>query len=204
MGLWAKWVLPHLVDFACRGDAINEERARLVPQASGRVLEIGVGSGLNLRYYDPTRVEAVVAIDPSPELLQRAEERRGGARVPVELQVASGERLPFDDESFDSAVVTYTLCSVSDPVVVLREIRRVLRAGAPLHFLEHGIADDAATRRWQRRITPAWSLAGGGCRLDRDVRAELAESGLAIEELVAEQREGLKWLSFTYEGRARR
>lgn len=203
MGLWAKHVLPHLVELACRGSAVAEERERLVPRAYGRVLEIGVGSGLNLRYYDAHRAERVVAFDPSPELLEMARPRAVLAKVPIELAVASAEKLPFGDASFDSAVVTYTLCSVDDPARALAEVKRVLRPGGELFFVEHGLSDEPRTQRWQHRLTPAWSAVGGGCHLDRDVAEELRGAGFALDELRAEHGDGAKWLSFTYEGVAR-
>ncbi len=203
MGLWAKHVLPHLVELACRGSAVAEERERLVPRAYGRVLEIGVGSGLNLRYYDAHRAERVVAFDPSPELLEMARPRAVLAKVPIELAVASAEKLPFGDASFDSAVVTYTLCSVDDPARALAEVKRVLRPGGELFFVEHGLSDEPRTQRWQHRLTPAWSAVGGGCHLDRNVAEELRGAGFALDELRAEHGDGAKWLSFTYEGVAR-
>lgn len=204
MSLWAKYVLPRLVEAACRGPAIEEERARIVPRAHGAVLEIGVGSGLNLRHYDPKRVERVVGIDPSAELLARAQERARHGTLPVELVTAPAEALPFADETFDSALVTYSLCSVDDPMRALAEVRRVLRPGGELYFVEHGLSDERATQRWQRRLTPAWSFVGGGCHLDRDVARELRDAGFALPELRAEHGEGAKWLSFTYEGVAKR
>ena len=205
MGLWAKHVLPHLVELACRGEEVAEERARLVPRAHGSVLEIGVGSGLNLPYYDARRAERVTAFDPSPELLAMARPRAVLAKVPIELHVAAAESLPFADASFDSAVVTYTLCSVADPARALAEVRRVLRPGGELFFVEHGLSDEPRTQRWQHRLTPAWSLIGGGCHLDRDVAAELRAAGFALDPgaLRAEHGDGAKWLSFTYEGVAR-
>lgn len=200
MGLWAKHVLPRLVEAACRGEAIAEERARLVPRAHGDVLEIGIGSGLNLAHYCPKRVKSLVGIDPSAELLERARARAMRSEVRAELALAAAEKLPFRDASFDSAVVTYSLCSVDDPARALAELRRVLRPGGELFFLEHGLARDPSTQAWQRRLTPAWSFVGGGCHLDRDVEAELRDAELDVVELRAEHGGGAKWLSFTYEG----
>lgn len=204
MGIWAKHVLPRLVEVACRGEAIAEERARLVPRAHGDVLEIGIGSGLNLAHYDPRRVKTLVGIDPSPELLDRARERAKHSDARVELVDAAAEKLPFGDASFDSAVVTYSLCSVDDPARALAEVRRVLRPGGELFFLEHGLARAPSTQAWQRRLTPAWSFVGGGCHLDRDVEAELRDAELDVVELRAEHGDGAKWLSFTYEGVAKK
>ena len=155
---WDRRVLPWLVEKACRSTAIRAARERWVPQAAGEVLEVGVGSGLNLAFYDPARVHAVVGIDPSPELLARAGSRAEGAPVPVTLVLAAAEQLPFAAARFDSAIVTYTLCSVVDPVRALAEVRRVLRPGAPLYFVEHGRSDRARTRAWQARLTPPESF----------------------------------------------
>ncbi len=204
MSLWSDHVLPFLVEKACRSHAIKEQRARWVPRARGRTLEIGVGSGLNLAFYDPGRVEKVTGIDPSEPLLARARERSRSGPVPVELILGRAEALPFPDASFDSALVTYSLCSVDDPQRVLAEIRRVLCDGGELLFVEHGLAPDPEPRRWQQRLTPWWRHISGGCHLDRDVFATIRAGGFGIDDAHAEYGEGARWLSFTYEGAARR
>lgn len=203
MGIWADRVLPTLVDKACRSGAILEERKRWIPRAHGEVLELGVGSGLNLAFYDPARVARVTGVDPSAPLLARARARAAEAPVTVELALAAGERLPFPDRAFDSAVITYSLCSVDDPARVLAEVRRVLRPGGELVLVEHGLAPDARTRRWQHRLTPVWRRVGGGCRLDRDPAALLRAAGYQADELTAGYGEGASWLSYTYVGVAR-
>lgn len=203
MSLWADRVLPHLIEKACRSSAILEERQRWVPRAHGEVLELGVGSGLNLAFYDRARVAKVTGIDPSAPLLARAAPRARAAAVPVELIAGSAEALPFADRAFDSVVVTYTLCSIDDPVRALAEVRRVLRPGGELVFVEHGLARDRGTQRWQRALTPMWRRVGGGCRLDRDVPAILRDAGFAVDELSADYTEGARWLSYTFEGTAR-
>jgi ubiquinone/menaquinone biosynthesis C-methylase UbiE len=201
---WDRRVLPWLVEKSCRSRTILEERQRWVPRASGEVLELGVGSGLNLGFYDPARARAVVGIDPSPELLAQARTRADLAPLPVELVLAAAERLPFDAGRFDSALVSYTLCSVTDPAVALAEVRRVLRPGAPLYFVEHGRSDRPRTRAWQARITPLWRRLGGNCHLDRDIAQLLRDAGFALAELEAAQVPGGGRLtSFTYQGVAR-
>ncbi len=203
MSLWSRYALPRIVESACKSREILDERRRWVPRAHGRVLEIGVGSGLNLAFYDPDAVRAVTGIDPSSELLATAGRRARDARVPVELVRAPAEELPFPDASFDSALVTYTLCSVDDPLRALSEIARVLAPSGELLFVEHGLAPDADVVRWQRRITPAWRRLGGGCRLDRDLPAELDAAGFDAD-LSAAYGEGPRWLSYTFQGSARR
>lgn len=203
MSLWADRVLPHLVEKACRSAAILDERKRWVPRASGEVLELGVGSGLNLAFYDAAKVAKVTGLDPSAPLLARAAERAASAPVPVELLRGHAEQLPFANGTFDSAVITYSLCSVDDPARVLAELRRVLRPDGELVFVEHGLAPDAATQRWQRWLTPVWRRVGGGCRLDRDIAAILRDAGYRSDDLRADYAEGARWLSYTFEGTAR-
>ncbi len=203
MGLWSKYVLPRLVESACKSLEILEERRRWVPRAHGRVLEIGVGSGLNLAFYDRERVESVTGVDPSSELLTTCEARASQAPVPVALVRSKAEALSFPDGTFDSAIVTYSLCSVEDPARVLEEVRRVLVPRGELFFVEHGLAPDPDPRAWQRRLTPAWRRLGGGCRLDRDLERELRAGGFIVDELVAAYGEGPRWLSYTYQGVAR-
>lgn len=196
-------MLPWLVEKACRSSEIRAERERWVPRAHGEVLEVGIGSGLNLPFYDRGRVARVTGIDPSPELLARAATRAAEAAFPVELVLASAETLPFPDASFDSILTTYTLCSVSDLGRALAEVRRVLRAGGELIFVEHGRAPDPGPQRIQRWLTPAWSRVGGGCHLDRDIASSLKAAGLHSTDLATAYTDGRRWLSFTYTGTAR-
>lgn len=200
MSLWSQRALPFLIEKAGRSHAILELRQRWVPRAHGDVLEIGVGSGLNLAFYDRERVRRVAAIDPSAPLLARAEPRARDAPVPVELVLARAEALPFPDASFDSAVMTYTLCSIGDPLRALAELRRVLRPGGELLLVEHGLAADARTQAWQHRLTPVWKRVSGNCHLDRDVPALLERAGLAADEVSGGLGEGARWLSYTYQG----
>lgn len=203
MSLWADRVLPFLIEKAGRSHAILEERRRWVPRARGEVLEIGVGSGLNLAFYDPARVTHVVALDPSAPLLARAAPRASGAPVPVTLVRGDAESLPYGDATFDSIVMTYTLCSIDDPLRALGELRRVLRAGGELLFVEHGLSNVESTARWQRRLTPYWQRIAGGCHLDRDTGKLLERAGFTSEDLTAAPVEGARLLSFTYQGSAK-
>jgi len=198
---WEAHCLPFLIEKACRSSAIFEERKRWVPQAKGEVLEIGAGSGLNFAFYDAAKVTRVVGVEPSAPLLDKARARAASCPFPVDLVALAGERLPFDDGCFDSVVTTYTLCSVASPGAVLSEMRRVLRPGGKLVFIEHGAAPDAAVRAWQQRITPVWRHFAGNCHLDRDVRAELDRAHYELEEVEADYAEGgTRLTSFTTAG----
>ncbi|MBA3454757.1 MAG: class I SAM-dependent methyltransferase [Deltaproteobacteria bacterium] len=169
----------------------------------GHVLEVGIGSGLNVSLFDPSLVTAVTGVDPSAPLLARAAERPSA--VPLELREAVAEKLPFDSGRFDTVIFTYSLCSVDDPAKALLEARRVMRPGAKLLFIEHGRSPDPVVFRWQRRLTPVWKSIAGNCHLDRDMPREIAAAGLTIEELGGYQdhhRAGR--LSVAYVGVARR
>jgi ubiquinone/menaquinone biosynthesis C-methylase UbiE len=203
MGLWADRVLPKLVEKACRSTTILAERKRWVPRAHGDVLELGVGSGLNLAFYDPATVEHVTGIDPSTPLLARARTRAAEVDIPIELALGRAEELPFDTGRFDSALVTYSLCSVTDPAAALAEVRRVLKPGGELVFVEHGLAAARSTQRWQRWLTPIWRRIGGGCRLDRDIAGLVTAAGFAFDDLEVGHTEGARVLSYTYQGIAR-
>jgi SAM-dependent methyltransferase len=176
-GFYDRHILPHLIQCACGAPTLTLKRADLIPRARGAVIEIGCGGGLNFGLYDPARVTRVVGLDPSAELLEMARPAAAAARVAVELTEGVAEALPFPDASFDTAVLTFTLCSVGDPMAALREVRRVLRPGGELLFCEHGLAPDANVRRWQGRIEPVWKRIAGGCHLTRPVGGSLRQAG---------------------------
>ena len=182
MGLYARYVLPPLIDLAMRGSQLSDERRRIVPHARGRVIEIGFGSGLNLLFYGP-EVKTINAVDPSSELWSRARARVASAPFGVEFTHASAERLPFDAAAFDTAVSTWTLCSIPDVAAALREIHRVLVPGGRLLFVEHGLAPDPRVRAWQERITPAWRRIAGGCHVTRPIADLVATAGFRITQL---------------------
>ncbi|HEY4179042.1 MAG TPA: class I SAM-dependent methyltransferase [Kofleriaceae bacterium] len=205
MSLWARYVLPTLVEKACRSHAILAERKRWVPRASGAVLEVGVGSGLNIPFFDAARATSVVGLDISPELLARARVRAAAATVRVDLVEGDAERMPFDRARFDTVVLTYTLCSVPTPARTLAEIHRVLRPGGELIFVEHGRSPDPRAQRLQRWITPAWRRVGGNCHLDRDIAGELTNAGFPCDEMhAADNADHPSWLSYKFQGIARR
>jgi ubiquinone/menaquinone biosynthesis C-methylase UbiE len=203
MSFWANRVLPHLVEKACRSTTILEERKRWIPRAHGNVLELGVGSGLNLPFYDAAKVTRVTGIDPSAPLLERAASRASEAPFGVELLQGHAEALPFSDRTFDTVVVTYSLCSVDEPLHALAEARRVLRPDGELVFVEHGLALDPKTQKRQRMLTPLWRRVSGNCHLDRDIGSLLGDAGFRSEDISAGHTDGAKFLSFTYQGTAR-
>jgi ubiquinone/menaquinone biosynthesis C-methylase UbiE len=202
VGLYQRYVLPRLLDLAMRNEEATRFRARLVPQARGTTLEVGVGSGLNLPFYG-AQVERLVGVDPSRELLRMAQRRADRAAVPVELIAHTGEALPLADASVDTAVFTFTLCSIPDPMKALREARRVLKPGGELLFAEHGLAPDTAVQRWQRRLNPLWRHVAGGCNLDRKIDELIAAAGFRLTRLEVEYAKGPRPMSYVYTGRAR-
>jgi len=182
MALYGKYVLPRLIELAMSNKAARRERARLVPLASGVVLEVGVGSGLNIPIYGPA-VQKLYALDPSPELLRMAGPRAKQASFPVELLQQSAEAIPLADESVDTVVTTWTLCSIPDAARALREMRRVLRRDGRLIFIEHGRSADPGVVRWQDRLTPWWRRISGGCHLNRPIDRILAQGGFEVSEM---------------------
>ncbi len=204
MGLYARYVLPTVVHLACSSSSNMRQRTKLVPLARGRVLEVGIGSGLNLPFYDADRVSGVWGLDPSEELTARAREAAEQAPFDVEFVTAGSEQIPLDTASFDTVVVTYTLCTIPDAVAALREMARVLKPGGRLLFCEHGVAPDAGVRRWQDRLDPIWSRLGGGCRLNRDIPDLIRQGGFEVTGLETMYIPGWRPASFNYWGAAER
>jgi len=203
MSLYDRYLLPLLIEFAMSRDEATRLRRAYIPRARGIVLEIGVGSGLNLPFYtkDVTRLYGV---DPSAELLAKARARAASASFPVELLNQSAERLPLADGSIDTVVVTWSLCSVADPAAALGEMRRVLKPDGTLIFVEHGLAPDAGVRKWQNLLTPCWRPFAGGCHLNRKMDDLVRGAGFEITELRTQYLPGPHAFTFTYQGRARK
>lgn len=202
MGLYSRFVLPRVIDVVCSTRPTMRQREKVVPSAHGRVLEVGIGSGLNLPYYDASAVERVVGLDPSPEITRMALGAAARAPFEVEFLTAGSEDIPLDAKSVDTVLVTYTLCTIPRAVQALREMARVLKPGGRLLFCEHGLAPDANVRRWQERINPVWRRVGGGCHLNRDIPALLREGGFEIEDLETMYLPGWRPATFNYWGRA--
>jgi ubiquinone/menaquinone biosynthesis C-methylase UbiE len=201
MGFYKKVVLPRLIELAMRNSQLGGYRQQTIGAARGHVLEIGVGSGMNLPIYG-SAVDRVCGIDPSPELLDRARERVAAARVPVSLARAAAEQLPFRDAAFDTLVMTWTLCSIPNPSAALNEMRRVLKPGGRLLFVEHGLAPEPAIMRWQHRLTPCWRRIGGGCHLDRKMDDLIRNAGFRVDALETGYMKGPKPWTFMYVGSA--
>lgn len=203
MTVWDRWILPRLVDFACRQKSVGERRDRAAPRARGRVVELGIGSGLNLPGYDPRTVTAVVGVDPSRPLLDRAARAARATAVPVLLARGDAQDLPIPAGWADTVVVTFALCSIVSPERALSEVRRVLAPGGRLLFVEHGLAPDEGVRKWQRRLTPAWRKVSGGCHLDRPIPDLVRAAGFEIEEIDADWMDAPKVAGWTWRGEAR-
>ena len=183
MSFYERHVLPHLLHCGCGLKSFRDQRRRVVPAASGRVLEVGAGSGLNLPYYQRGQVSELILLEPESGM--RAKLGRAIARhdLPVEMIGQRGEEIPLDDASVDSIVITYTMCTIPDLPAALGQMRRVLKPGGRLLFSEHGAAPDASMRRWQDRINPAWRRLVGGCNLNRCVDHAIGAAGFGFEQL---------------------
>jgi ubiquinone/menaquinone biosynthesis C-methylase UbiE len=201
-GWYDRHILPYVLDLACGIKAVRKQREKVVPLARGRVLEIGIGTGLNAAHYDRALVGKITGLDPAMQMHGLARKRIARAGLDVELVGLSAEKIPLPGASFDTVVVTYTLCTIPDPVAALREMRRVLKPDGRLIFCEHGRAPDDSVRRWQERLTPYWKPLAGGCHLDRDVPALLREAGFRSDDLQTRYLPGPRPLTFNYWGTA--
>lgn len=200
MGVYSEFVLPHLVHLACGLKPIMRQREKVVPLAQGCVLEVGVGTGLNLPYYDAGKVSRVIGLDPAPEMTRKAARAARRAGIDVEFINAPAETIPLASRSVDCALITYTLCTIPQTTPALVEIARVLRPGGRLIFCEHGLAPDANVRKWQARITPAWKVIAGGCHLGRDIPALIEQGGFRIATMETMYLPGWRPATFNYWG----
>ncbi|HUD49972.1 class I SAM-dependent methyltransferase [Parvibaculum sp.] len=183
MGFYEKHIVPHIINCACGSKPIRYQRKKVVPMAEGTVLEIGIGTGLNLPYYDPTKVRKVIGLDPSEASWKLAGERAKDLPFPVEFVGLPGEQIPLDDKSVDTVLVTFSLCTIPDPVKALEGMRRVLKPGGRLVFCEHGAAPDADVLKWQNRVNPVWRVLFGGCNLNRRMPSLIESAGFKIDDL---------------------
>jgi ubiquinone/menaquinone biosynthesis C-methylase UbiE len=202
MGFYAKYVLPRAAHFLCSTNRVRRQREKVVPLAEGRVLEVGIGSGLNLPFYAAGKVKNLWGLDPSKELWALAQQAVAQAEFDVEFIEAAAEEIPLDDSSVDSVLVTYTLCSIPEILPALAEMRRVLKQGGQLIFCEHGTAPEAAVRRWQNRLNPIWKRVSGGCNLNLPVPSLLQQTGFRIRTMDTMYIPGWKPACFNYWGTA--
>jgi ubiquinone/menaquinone biosynthesis C-methylase UbiE len=201
-GLYQERILPWLVHLAMRQGSLVPYRNCIASAASGTVLEIGIGSGLNLPFYSGS-VSNLIGLDPSPRLLAMAREAADRTATPLKLLEGTAESIPVEDRSIDAVVTTWTLCSVPEVDRALREMRRILKPAGRLLFVEHGRAPEPRVRWWQDRLTPVWKRISGGCHLNRAVNELIENAGFRIERLDNGYMRGPNPMTFMYEGSAR-
>lgn len=180
MGFYDNRILPHLIDQTCSMAQIMKLRSEVVPECSGVVLEVGLGSGINLPFYDPAKVSLVYGLEPSEGMRRKAQTNLSNSPVPVEWLDLPCEGVPLPDNSVDTVLLTFALCTIPDWRTALAQMARVLRPGGKLLFLEHGQAPDAGVRKWQNRLTPAWKKVAGGCHLNRPILDYIREAGFEV------------------------
>ena len=183
MTLYEKYILPPLLNCLCSSKPVTRQRQKVLPNASGTVLEVGIGSGLNIPFYDASRVDRVIGLDPSLELNALAQCVAASHSVAVDFLIGDAQAIDLPSNSVDTVVVTYTLCTIPDALSACREMSRLLKPSGRLVFCEHGLAPDASVARWQARIDPFWGMFAGGCHLNRDIPRLLDDAGFVLENL---------------------
>ena len=202
MGFYNQYIMPSLINGLCGMSEITDQRRKVVPQAEGVVVEIGIGSGHNLPHYDAGKVIKVIGIDPDEHMWKAGRDRVRLSAVPVERVGLSGEQLPLDRHMADTVLVTYSLCTIPDAVAALCEMRRILKPGGRLLFLEHGAAPEESVRKWQGRIDPVWKRIAGGCHSGRPIPKLLDQAGWKIADMEEGYISGPKVLAYNYLGSA--
>lgn len=204
MSFYEDRILPHIIDKACSVGQVMKLRSQVVPMARGTVLEIGMGSGINLRFYNPDKVDLVYGLEPSEGMRRKARNNLQASPVAVEWLGLPGEQIPLDDNSVDTVVLTFTLCTIPDYKSALAQMKRVLKPGGELLFLEHGESPDSDVRKWQHRITPGWKKLAGGCHLNRPITELIAEAEFDVEELNNfYMPKAPRFAAYIYKGRAK-
>lgn len=202
MGIYSKYILPILINKICGDSLFTEQRNKIIPLAYGNVLEIGVGTGHNLPVYDGSKVTKLTAIEPTDDTWKQCKMDLKTLPFSFEFIIASAEELPFEDNSFDTVVITYTLCTIPDVEKALKEMRRVLKPTGILLFSEHGLAPDKRVRFVQNSLNPVWKQFSGGCNLNRNISQLIEESGFEITKLEQMYISGFKTGSYNYLGTA--
>ena len=181
--MYDKYILPYVLNCTCGQKPFIKQRQKLVPMAKGKVLEVGIGSGLNMPYFDTSKVISVVGIDPSVELIQLAEKRIDDSMPDVDFVISKAEEMQFNDNSFDTVLITYTMCTVDDVSASLMQIKRVLKSDGQLLFCEHGLAPDEKIVKWQNRINKFWPTISGGCNINKNIPHLIGEAGFTIPNM---------------------
>ena len=202
MSFYENHCLPHILNIACGLKVIQKQRQKVVPLAHGRVLEIGMGSGLNIPFYDAEKIELVWGLEPSEGMRKKAQAKVKRASFEVRWLDLPSEEIPLEDNSVDTIVLTYTLCTIPDWNKALQQMRRVLKSGGNLIFCEHGEAPDESVRKWQVRINPVWKKVAGGCNLGRPIPRYIEEGGFKIKKIESMYLPGPKFAAFNYWGTA--
>ena len=202
MGIYEKYLMPKLVHFTCGLKPTMKQREKVVPLAEGRVLEVGIGSGLNIPFYKAHKIKQLWGLDPSPEMWSIARKNAARHHIEVEVIQSGAEAIPLDNNSADTVMMTYTMCTIPEVRSALDEIRRVLKPGGKLVFCEHGLAPDKDVQRWQNRLNPAWKMLGGGCNLNRPIPQLLQQSGFKSTDMQTMYIPGWKPGCFNYWGTA--
>jgi len=180
---YEKYILPKLLDKCCSTKPVNYQRKKIVPHAKGTILEIGIGSGLNIPFYQKSKVEKIYGLDPSPELCEMAKQAAVKSEIDINFLLNGAEEIKLISNSIDTVLLTYTLCTIPNPFDALKEIKRVMKSDGRILFCEHGIAPDDKVIKWQNRINPLWGKLFGGCNINRDIPNILLESGFKINDL---------------------
>ena len=183
MGLYNKYILPKFINCACGSKPINYQRSKIVPYAKGVVLDIGIGSGLNIPFYNKSNINHLYGLDPSSELIEIAKRVAKTHKLEIEFLECGAESIPLADNSIDTIVITYTMCTIPDISLSNAEMFRVLKPNGKLLFCEHGIAPDESVAKWQKIINPVWNKIAGGCNLNRDIPRLIKSSNLKISEI---------------------
>ena len=181
--MYDKYILPYVLNCTCGQKPFVKQRQKLVPMAKGKVLEVGIGSGLNMPYFDTSKIISVVGIDPSEELIQLAEKRIDDSMPDVDFVISKAEEMQFNDNSFDTVLITYTMCTVDDVSASLMQIKRVLKSDGQLLFCEHGLAPDEKIVKWQNRINKFWPTISGGCNINKNIPHLIGEAGFTISNM---------------------